>query len=149
MFLKSFILSVTKVNLWVRAVTPRIRSNSSCKGVPFFLNLTLISAYLSTEPIIGIIESPPTNLSTALWDCFGLALFSAPNLSSNTVNSDMKQFEIPFSRIISSSLSFPRRKKIKIFNLLFNIKKSSVERGQHAKDYDNFKHTLYYFFTGS
>lgn len=59
-------LSVTSVKLLINAVTPIIKSNSSCIGVPALLKLTLVSAYLFTLPYIGTMFHPAINLSTDL-----------------------------------------------------------------------------------
>lgn len=49
-----------------------------------------------------------------LYAIFLFSLFSAPYFSSKTVNSEMKQFSVPFFRINSSRFNFPRRKNTQI-----------------------------------
>ena len=114
MCLKYLVLSVTNVRSLASAVTSIIKSNSSCSGVPFFLKETSVSAYSFTMPKIEITVNPFTNLSTASCDFFGLSLFCAPYLSSNTVSYDIKQLSSPFSLMISSNLRWPRRKNTQI-----------------------------------
>ena len=91
------------------AVQP-IKRSKSLIIIPDFLKRVFSLAYIGIASRIGSMVTYSTNWSTTSKLFLGLALFSAPKVSSAKVISEIAQFAIPILSILDAKSNFPLKK---------------------------------------